>query len=429
MPKPLKQTLTTLQITQFVVGTLYAFSHLFIEYQSPVDIPYIYHLGDVVSAVASDASTAVSSVAVAVTSAASQIDWWAVGRKIALRAAGREGLAQNVVDRSGHTFGIDAKHAARDFTRREETRYRHELVWTHCLDTSGQTFAILLNCVYLLPLTWLFVRFFIRSYIHRVERRRSSTVSQKAYIASQSVRDAGHGVGRRMSEAFEVVQEGVENGDDFAILDDIDVKEELDKAGAKARAAAASVKDEVKVIAGKSKELSSKVVELVSEKAQELKAKAQHDFQGDLAKAKEQLKDAKDEAVTKADEYQKAAGEKVDSIKDDVSKEVEKNKEKAPSKVPSQEGDKPTTPKDDEPTTATTAKDENDASASTSKDEKHVATTADSSSSAPPTASTESASGSTPGERDVVKEVIQDTKIAPLDSSYVEVDTTKKDQA
>jgi GNS1/SUR4 family len=38
-----------------------------------------------------------------------------------------------------------------------------------CINTSGQTFAIWLNVVYLTPLTFLFVRFFIKSYLRRGE--------------------------------------------------------------------------------------------------------------------------------------------------------------------------------------------------------------------------------------------------------------------
>jgi hypothetical protein len=45
--------------------------------------------------------------------------------------------------------------------------YHTEYRTIPCIDTSGQTFAIWLNVLYLAPLTWLFVRFFIRSYLRR----------------------------------------------------------------------------------------------------------------------------------------------------------------------------------------------------------------------------------------------------------------------
>ena len=58
----------------------------------------------------------------------------------------------NVRNEQGEAFGIDAVHAAESEKALEETRYRMEYKTIHCLDTSGQVFAILLNAVYLLPL-------------------------------------------------------------------------------------------------------------------------------------------------------------------------------------------------------------------------------------------------------------------------------------
>lgn len=216
------------------MGTVYAFLHLFIAYQIPVKVPYIYHLGEAVSKIASalpsDASSA-SSTAFATASAG--IGSWL--KKVAFRAAGREGLAENVLNDQGQTFGIDAVHAAEDFVAREETRFRDELQWVRCLDTSGQTFAILLNCVYLAPLTWLFVQFFITSYMKRLERRRSSTGSDKTFIARESFGDASKGVARRMSEAFQEMHTSQDSsGDnDEAILDEADMKGQLKDAAVK----------------------------------------------------------------------------------------------------------------------------------------------------------------------------------------------------
>jgi len=135
-------------MSQFVVGIAYAFLHLFIKYQAPVSVPYLYHLGDVAQALPSDASSAASSI---VTATAGTAAWL---KKYAFRAAGREGLAENVLNERGQTFGVDAVHAVKDFAAKTETRYKDELQWVHCLDTSGQTFAVLLNCFYLAPLTW-----------------------------------------------------------------------------------------------------------------------------------------------------------------------------------------------------------------------------------------------------------------------------------
>ena len=59
----------------------------------------------------------------------------------------------NVRNDEGATFGADAVHAAESEKSQEEIRYRMEYQTIHCLDTSGQVFAILLNVLYLAPLT------------------------------------------------------------------------------------------------------------------------------------------------------------------------------------------------------------------------------------------------------------------------------------
>ena len=74
-------------------------------------------------------------------------------KKIVLRAAGEEGLAENVRNNAGETFGIDAIKAMEVEKAQEEIRYKLEYPMVNCLDTSGQVFAILLNMVYLAPLT------------------------------------------------------------------------------------------------------------------------------------------------------------------------------------------------------------------------------------------------------------------------------------
>lgn len=56
-------------------------------------------------------------------------------------------------------------NAGHQFTTVEETVYEEKLV--PCIVTTGQTFAIWLNVLYLAPLTYLFVKFFITSYLRR----------------------------------------------------------------------------------------------------------------------------------------------------------------------------------------------------------------------------------------------------------------------
>ncbi|KAJ8121542.1 hypothetical protein ONZ43_g2028 [Nemania bipapillata] len=71
-----------------------------------------------------------------------------------------------------------------------------------CIDTTGQTFAIWLNVFYLAPLTYLFVSFFIASYLRRskaeiargkTDRRRSNVA-----LAEKASWDAARGIEREM---------------------------------------------------------------------------------------------------------------------------------------------------------------------------------------------------------------------------------------
>lgn len=129
-------------------GASYAVSHLFIVYSIPVSVPYlsIHNLSSALPKVTSSVSSAVASA----TATAGLGSWL---KKAALRAAGEEGLAENVRNRQGETFGIDAIHAADVEKAQEEIKYKVEYQTIRCIDTSGEAFAILLNAVYLAPLT------------------------------------------------------------------------------------------------------------------------------------------------------------------------------------------------------------------------------------------------------------------------------------
>lgn len=196
VPFAVKRTLTTLQIAQFVVGVTFAFAHLFVAYRKPTSVPYIFSLADNLSSAVSSSASSVVSVATATASAG--VPSWL--KKLALRAAGSEGVAENVRNEQGETFGIDARHAVEDLKAREETRYRTDWTKVHCTDTSGQTFAILLNCIYLAPLTWLFVRFFLRSYSRRSQMEQGKTGQPR--LLEKSAGDALKGIGRELSDAM-----------------------------------------------------------------------------------------------------------------------------------------------------------------------------------------------------------------------------------
>lgn len=337
VPKWFKQSLTTLQISQFVVGVAYAFSHLFVAYQIPVSVPYLYHLGTAASSVLANAPSSVSSaVSVATSTASAGTGAWL--KKIALRAAGHEGLAENVLNEQGRPFGIDAIHIAEDLVNKEETRYRDELQWVNCLDTSGQVFAILLNVVYLLPLTWLFAQFFIKSYLKRVERRRSSTASEMANTARLSLRDASKGVARRLSEAVEEMHTtSGDIADDAVFVDGDEVKREFKESIEKAKQGIAQgaakvkssaqgpnaekIKQEVQrdleKLRNNAQGAADKVVAAVTDKKkqQEVKAKAQN-VKDTVAEAVDSVAQNVKPAAEKAAEGAKTAEEKVaDSAK------------------------------------------------------------------------------------------------------------------
>jgi len=309
VPRWFKQSLTTLQITQFVVGATYAFAHLFVAYQIPVSVPYLYRLGTaastVLNSVPSDVSSA-ASVAVSTASAGAGAGAWL--KKIALRAAGHEGLAENVLNEQGRPFGIDAVHIAEDLVAKEETRYRDEMQWVNCLDTSGQVFAILLNCLYLLPLTWLFAQFFITSYLKRVERRRSSTASEMATTARLSLRDASKGVARRLSEAVEEMHSTAGDiGDDAVLVDGDEIKREL-------REAIQQAKSRIGQGAAKAKNSAS---------APDAE-KVRQEVQRDLEKVRKNVQGAADKVVAAVTEKDKQEQVKVkaQTVKDTVAEAV-----------------------------------------------------------------------------------------------------------
>ncbi|MCJ1289004.1 hypothetical protein MMC34_000536 [Xylographa carneopallida] len=189
-----KRTLTSLQIAQFIVGASYAFAHLFISYSAPVNTPYLFthSISTAIPAMTSSISSAIASVTASA----------GVGnllKKIVLRAAGNEGLAENVYDDQGLRFGIDETNYEKAEKARDEIRYKIEYPTVSCIDTSGQAFAILLNVMYLAPLTYLFVNFFIRSY----SRRTSSSTKHPTHdnILQKSGHDALKGVEREIYEA------------------------------------------------------------------------------------------------------------------------------------------------------------------------------------------------------------------------------------
>jgi hypothetical protein len=316
--------LTTLQITQFVVGASFAFIHLVIAYQIPVSVPYLYNVAPkVVSMAASDAS-AVASTAIASASA----DAGALFKRFALRAAGYEGLAENVVGDSLLASSNYQAPPSRQQLASAENRYKEELQWVHCLDTSGQAFAILLNVLYLAPLTWLFVQFFIKSYLTHFERRRSSAAAEQARIAASSLGDASKGVARRLSQAvIDMHAAGDSSDTDSPIVESSESVNTLkEKAAANAEktreAAQRSTNNLGKTVTDAQETISEKakpVAEAAQKKVQEVATKVQEQLPS-TEKIKEQVNvavntvkqesSAADDVKTKAQDTADKVGEK-----------------------------------------------------------------------------------------------------------------------
>lgn len=140
VPTTIKRTLTTLQITQFLIGASYAMLHSFVYYTIPVQVPTTKPVASVSSA----AAAATESV-----KAGSLLE----GLKQAFFGAAEGSNPAAIV--SHETASTD--------NIMYETQYQA----TPCITTVGQTFAIWLNVLYLAPLTYLFVSFFITSYLKR----------------------------------------------------------------------------------------------------------------------------------------------------------------------------------------------------------------------------------------------------------------------
>jgi hypothetical protein len=96
-----------MQIAQFVVGASFAAAHLFISYTIPVSTPYT--LFKTISSTASATSTVASSAISQAVIASATANVGAFLKKLAYRAAGEEGLAENVRNNQGQVFGPEAE--------------------------------------------------------------------------------------------------------------------------------------------------------------------------------------------------------------------------------------------------------------------------------------------------------------------------------
>lgn len=340
----MKQTLTFLQIAQIGFGAAYAFAHLFVSYDIPVEQAYSY-VHNLSSALPSTASTISSTLSSAFTSATAVAGLGSWLKKAALRAAGEEGLAENVRNDQGETFGIDAIHATNVEKAQEEIRYRMSTQRVHCLDTSGQVLAILMNLVYLAPLLYLFINFFYNSYMARAHSKPPKPTKEENI--TQSSRDAVKDIEREIREAVEGKQGG-------EIEPPPELKAKLENAKRNAKEGAKDFNEkarsnidhlEAKAQKG-AHDLSSKAQDAVGDLpakvqkgAQDLSNKAT-DAAGDLpAKAQKGVQDMSNKAKDAAGNLPAKAQKNAEDLKDTVSEDLKALQDKM--KKMGNEGPKP----------------------------------------------------------------------------------------
>ncbi|KAE9988678.1 hypothetical protein EG328_008695 [Venturia inaequalis] len=208
VPQRIKRTLTTMQISQFIIGITFAAMHLFVTYTVPVSSTETV-LNTVKSAAEGVASMA-SSVYDGPVSTATMAGTAAWFKKMLLRAAGEEGLAENSLNSHGELFGPEAAGIENNRQQYEQHQRSSRPSWetVSCIDTTGQAFAIWLNVAYLAPLTGLFVRFFIRSYSRRGASSKNPSNRRKA---EKAIQDAAHGVNQEFDSLGKSVGEGLDN--------------------------------------------------------------------------------------------------------------------------------------------------------------------------------------------------------------------------
>lgn len=177
VPVRIKRSLTTLQIVQFIIGTSLAAVHLFISYTIPVIRPN---------------PDKTNVVAVESTAAPTSLGFW-------LKTL--TGLSNSSPTPSPSQAAVS------------QPQYVTEPQTFTCMATTGQAFAVWLNVFYLLPLTYLFARFFVRSYLRRTDSRKGVTrpraqSSSKLSAKSQSTHVAAEQAGM---DAFKDLSREIRN--------------------------------------------------------------------------------------------------------------------------------------------------------------------------------------------------------------------------
>ena len=150
-----------MQITQFLVGVVYATAHSFVSYSVPVTVPETRN---------SAAGTGIS----------------------AMLAPSQENLVDKLKQLVFNMAGTisSAAAASPSATAEDTTETTYKTIYEHraCITSSGATFAVWLNIIYLLPLTYLFMSFFVKSYL-RKSKSRTGAKKPSAGVRRLSVSD------------------------------------------------------------------------------------------------------------------------------------------------------------------------------------------------------------------------------------------------
>jgi hypothetical protein len=166
----IKRSLTTMQITQFLVGASYAMCHSFVSFIAPILLT---------KQTTTVVNTPAQSFESALPSASGTFD------VIKQFVFGDEEGAAGQLAETASVSGFETK-----------TVY----VTQPCVVTTGETFAIWLNVLYLAPLTYLFVSFFIASYVKRsnaagkVSGKASRRLSNEVTLAEKAGWDAAKSI-------------------------------------------------------------------------------------------------------------------------------------------------------------------------------------------------------------------------------------------
>jgi hypothetical protein len=303
--------------------------HLFISYTVPVSVAYKV-AEKVAPKVSSTVSSAVSSASESVAEVLPTVTGAAVAflRKLVYRAAGDEGLAENIPV-PGQPIPVRQQQQVipgepapthnpiHDFFHPHETVertfYRTEYQTVPCVDTSGQAFAIYVNLIYLAPLTILFMRFFFKSYL-----RRSSPNAKRDFkprTISDAAGDASRSVERELDSLDKSAEDAISSG----------VNRARDAVRGR-KPANGHIKDERK---GSMSPANQKFVENVNRRVSQKLQELDEGVDAMSEKARQIAKDL----VGKAE----AAGEKVEQAyednEEDIKEEAEKAKESAKENV------------------------------------------------------------------------------------------------